>query len=37
VLIMEDTPPGIDFEETKRILTALEREGVRYVLIGAMA
>lgn len=29
VLIMEDTPPGIDFEETKRILTALEREGVR--------
>jgi hypothetical protein len=34
---MEDTPPGIDFEEAKRILAALEREGVRYVLIGAMA
>ncbi len=34
---MEKTPPGIDFEETKRILTAMEREGVRYVLIGAMA
>jgi len=29
---MEETSPGIDFEETKRILTALEREGVRYVL-----
>lgn len=34
---MEEAPPGIDFEETKRILVALEREGVRYVLIGAMA
>jgi len=34
---MEETPPGIDFEEAKRILVALEREGVRYVLIGAMA
>jgi hypothetical protein len=34
---MEETPPGIDFEETKRILEAMEREGVRYVLIGAMA
>jgi len=34
---MEETPPGIDFEEAKRILTVLEREGVRYVLIGAMA
>jgi len=34
---MEEAPPGIDFEETKRILAALEREGVRYVLIGAMA
>jgi hypothetical protein len=33
----EETPPGIDFEEAKRILTVLEREGVRYVLIGAMA
>lgn len=29
--------PGIDFEETKRILAVLEREGVQYVLIGAMA
>jgi hypothetical protein len=28
---------GIDFEEAKRVLAALEREGVRYVLIGAMA
>lgn len=36
VWIME-SPPGIDFEETKRILAALEREDVRYVLIGAMA
>jgi hypothetical protein len=34
---MDETPPGIDFEETKRILAALEHEGVRYVLIGAMA
>lgn len=34
---MEEAPPGIDFEEAKRILAALEREGVRYVLIGAMA
>ncbi len=34
---MEDTPPGIDFEETKRILAVLEHEGVQYVLIGAMA
>lgn len=34
---MEQPPPGIDFEETKRILGAMEREGVRYVLIGAMA
>jgi len=34
---MSETPPGIDFEETKRILAVLEREGVRYVLIGAMA
>jgi len=34
---MEEPPPGIDFEEAKRILMALEREGVRYVLIGAMA
>jgi hypothetical protein len=34
---MEEAPPGIDFEEAKRILMALEREGVRYVLIGAMA
>jgi hypothetical protein len=34
---MQEAPPGIDFEETKRILAALEREGVRYVLIGAMA
>jgi hypothetical protein len=34
---MEEAPPGIDFEETKRILIAMEREGVRYVLIGAMA
>jgi hypothetical protein len=34
---MEEAPPGIDFEETKRILEAMEREGVRYVLIGAMA
>ena len=34
---MDETPPGIDFEEAKRILMALEREGVRYVLIGAMA
>ena len=34
---MEKVPPGIDFEETKRILAALEREDVRYVLIGAMA
>ena len=34
---MEEVPPGIDFEEAKRILMALEREGVRYVLIGAMA
>lgn len=33
---MEEAPPGIDFEETKRILAALEREDVRYVLIGAM-
>lgn len=34
---MEEAPPGIDFEEAKRILATLEREGVRYVLIGAMA
>jgi hypothetical protein len=34
---MSETPPGIDFEETKRILSVMEREGVRYVLIGAMA
>lgn len=34
---MEEAPPGIDFEETKRILAAMEFEGVRYVLIGAMA
>ncbi len=34
---MEEAQPGIDFEETKRILAALERENVRYVLIGAMA
>ena len=34
---VEEAPPGIDFEETKRILAALEREDVRYVLIGAMA
>jgi hypothetical protein len=34
---MEEAPPGIDFEEAKRVLAALEREGVRYVLIGAMA
>jgi hypothetical protein len=34
---MEKSPPGIDFEEAKRILKAMEREGVRYVLIGAMA
>lgn len=31
---MEEAPPGIDFEETKRILAASEREDVRYVLIG---
>jgi len=35
--IMDEAPPGIDFEETKRILAELEREDVRYVLIGAMA
>src|SRR5947199_10723391 len=34
---MEESPPGIDFEETKRILAALGRGGVRYVLSGAMA
>lgn len=34
---MEESPTGIDFEEAKRILSAMEREGVRYVLIGAMA
>lgn len=34
---MKEAPPGIDFEEAKRVLAALEREGVRYVLIGAMA
>jgi hypothetical protein len=34
---MEEAPPGIDFEETQRILAAMEREGVQYVLIGAMA
>lgn len=33
---MSENPAGIDFEETKRILSVLEREGVRYVLIGAM-
>jgi hypothetical protein len=27
----------MDFEEARRILAALEREGVRYVLIGSMA
>jgi hypothetical protein len=27
----------MDFEETKRILSALEQEGVRYVLVGSMA
>jgi hypothetical protein len=27
----------MDFEEAKRILRALEREGVRYVLVGSMA
>src|SRR5436305_4009156 len=34
---MEESPPGIDFEETQRSLASLEREGVRYVLIGAVA
>lgn len=34
---MEEPPPGIDFEEAKWVLAALEREGVRYVLIDAMA
>lgn len=33
----EEAQAGIDFEEAKRVLAALEREGVRYVLIGAMA
>lgn len=32
-----DAAPGIDFAEAKRILLAFEREGVQYVLIGAMA
>lgn len=27
----------MDFQEAKRILAALEREGVEYVLIGSMA
>jgi hypothetical protein len=27
----------MDFEDAKRILQALEREGVRYVLVGSMA
>jgi hypothetical protein len=27
----------MDFEEAKQILRALEREGVRYVLVGSMA
>ena len=27
----------IDFEEAKRILTAFEREGVEYVMVGSMA
>lgn len=27
----------MDFEEAKRVLAALDREGVRYVLIGSMA
>jgi hypothetical protein len=27
----------MDFEDAKRILRALEKEGVRYVLVGAMA
>jgi hypothetical protein len=27
----------MDFEEAKRILRALEQEGVRYVLVGSMA
>jgi len=31
------TIDSMDFEEAKRILAALEREGVRYVLIGSMA
>ena len=33
---MEEAPPGIDFEETKRILAEFESKDVRYVLIGAM-
>jgi hypothetical protein len=36
-MAMEETSPGIDFEETKRVLAVMESEGVRYVLIGAMA
>jgi hypothetical protein len=27
----------MDFGELKRILSAFEREGVRYVLVGSMA
>jgi len=27
----------MDFAEAKRILRALEQEGVRYVLVGSMA
>lgn len=34
---MDSPPPTMDFEEAKRILAAFEAEGVRYVLVGAMA
>lgn len=29
--------PQVDYESTKRVLTALEREGVRYIIFGAAA
>lgn len=34
---MDSSPPTMDFEEAQRILAAFEAEGVRYVLVGAMA
>lgn len=34
---MTSRPPTMSFDEARRILAALEAEGVQYVLVGAMA